>query len=386
MSEPHITLPPLSPDEPLAYSGPDPREVPAGEGELYRRRTRASNLLELAENVDSERRSEISREILALGGPALPALARSAASRKENAAALSRSLIRLLVPDEIGRQIYMGLLREKNSYHVEDGAIQLSRLGYPNLPIERVQRDMDSLGKKAVDFICAEMDIQRKDAKKAANQAPIEVIKHLGTFWRNEGFMGTSDFFYNERNSYIPDVLERRTGLPITMSVVYLALARRAFLSVDGVGLPGHFIVRVAVATKDGEGYTFLDPFNGARPVDLDDCRKRVEAAGQPFIPEEHLKATPARDILTRMCHNLLALFDHNKKALEAERVVTVISHLQPRDPIPYLLRAERRLRRGERKGARADYERARSLDPKGPIGRTAEELLRRMSYENPFQ
>lgn len=370
----------------MPFSGPDPREVPAGEGELFRRRTRAANLLELAENVDSERRSEISREILALGMPALPALSKTAASRSENSAALSRALIRLLVPDEIGRHIYIGLLREKADYRVEDGAVQLARLGHPNLRVDRVIRDIDELGRRARQYVCAEMEISNKDAKKAANNAPIEVIKHLGAFWRNEGFIGSSDFFYNERNSYVPDLLERRTGLPITMAVLYLALARRVFLSADGVGLPGHFITRVAVATKEGAGFTFIDPFHGARPVDLDECRMRVESTGQPFIPDEHLKSTPPRDILTRMCNNLLALFDHNKKSLEAERVVTVISHLQPRDPIPYLLRAERRLRRGEKKGARADYERAKSLDPKGPIGRTAEELLRRMAFENPFQ
>ena len=373
-------------DEPLPFNGPDPREVPAGESEVFRRRTRAVSLLELAENVSAERRAEISREILALGVSALPALAKSAAGRSENAAALSRSLIRLLVPDEIGRQIYVGLLHQKNSYHVEDGAVQLARLGYPNLPVDRVLRDIDALGRKALDYVCSEMGLHKKDAKKAANQDSIEVIKHLGSFWRSEGFIGSNDFFYNERNSYLPDVLERHTGLPIAMSVLYLALARRVFLSVDGVGLPGHFIVRVSVSTKEGDGYTFIDPYHGARPVDLDECRQRVEAMGMPFFAEEHLKATQPRDILTRMCNNLLALFDHDKKALEAERVATVISHLQPQDPIPYLLRAERRLRRGEKKGARADYERARTLDPQGPIGRTAEELLRRLSYENPFQ
>jgi regulator of sirC expression with transglutaminase-like and TPR domain len=156
-------------------------------------------------------------------------------------------------------------------------------------------------------------------------------------------------------------------------------------LSADGVGLPGHFIVRVGIPAQNETQFVLIDPFNGARPIDLEECRIRVESLGQPFVPDEHLKSVPAREILARMCNNLLALFDHQKKILEAERVVTVLSHLQPRDPIPLLLRAERRLRRGERKGARADFERARAMDPNGPVGRTAEELLRRMGYENPF-
>jgi regulator of sirC expression with transglutaminase-like and TPR domain len=144
--------------------------------------------------------------------------------------------------------------------------------------------------------------------------------------------------------------------------------------------------VRVGIGAREEGRYLLIDPFNGGRPVDLDECRVRVESLGQPFLADEHLKAVSARDILTRMCNNLLALFDHQKKTLEAERVVTVICHLQPRDPIPLLLRAERRMRRGERKLARQDFERARALDPNGPVGRTAAELLRRMGYENPFQ
>src|SRR5258708_4390440 len=109
--------------EPLPFAGPDPGELPAGEGELFRRRTRAATLLELAENVDSERRAEIAREILALGECALPALNRAAAGRKENAAALSRSLVRMLIPDEIGREIFFGIARDKQNYRVEIGAI-----------------------------------------------------------------------------------------------------------------------------------------------------------------------------------------------------------------------------------------------------------------------
>lgn len=371
--------------DPLPFSAPDPREMHAGEGELFRRRVRAATLLDLAEHVDAERRSEIAREILVLGEAALPALHRAAASRRENAAALSRSLIRMLLPDEIGREIFTGLARDKGHYRIENGAIQLARLSYPNLPTQRVIRDIDELGRRAGDYVYAHLSIPRNEAKRAANRDAAEVVKGLGSFWRDEGFHGNTENYYSDKNSYMPDILERRTGLPIALSVLYLALARRLYLNAEGVGLPGHFIVRVAVPEKSGERFKLIDPFNGARPVDLNDCRERVEALGQPFVPEEHLKAVSAREILVRMCNNLLALFNHQKKSLESERVATVLSHIQPRDPIPWLLRAERRLRRGDRKGARADFEKARELDSDGPVGRTATEMLERMGYENPF-
>src|SRR5471032_189892 len=93
-------------DLPLPIHAPDPRRLPGPEGELYRRQVRAQVLMDLCEDVNAERRAEIAREILVLGADSMPALARAAASRHENAAALARSLIRLLAPDEIGRQIY----------------------------------------------------------------------------------------------------------------------------------------------------------------------------------------------------------------------------------------------------------------------------------------
>ena len=371
---------------PLPLHATDPRQLPAPEAESFRRRVRAHALMDMCEHVDAERRAEIAREILIMGADALPALSKTAASRHENAAATARSLIRLLVPDEIGRQIYQQMLRDKRNYAVEHGAVLLARLSYPNLPVQRVMRDIDALARKAGGFIYGQLGVERQQAKAVASKQPLDVIRLLGEFWRDEGFHGNVEDYYTDRNSYIPDVLERRTGLPIALSVLYLALARRLFLNVDGVGMPGHFIVRIKVATKEGDQFVLIDPFQGARALNVDDCRQRVESHGQPFVPDEHLKASTAIEILARMCNNLLALFDHQKRALESERVATVLVHIQPRDPVPLLIRAERRLRRNERAGARNDFLRARNLDASGPVGRTAEELLRRMEFENPFR
>ena len=313
-------------------------------------------------------------------------LFKASRSRGEHEAALARSLVRLLVPDEVGRQISDSLRHEKRADAVEYAAALLARLSYPNLRVERVLREIKALANNAAMNVFAVLGVLPDDAKEFAANKPVDVIKKLGQFWRAEGFHGTGDSYYSDRNSYLPDVLERKTGLPIAMSIVYLAVARRLFLDAQGVNMPGHFIVRIRVMTEEGEQFVLVDPFNGARPLNLDDCRRRVEAAGQQFVPDEHLKATPAREILVRMCNNLLALFDHQKKTLEAERVATVLTHLQPRDPIPLLIRAERRLRRGDRRGARRDMASTKRLDPAGPIGRTAEEMLRRMDFEHPFR
>ncbi len=372
--------------DPLPLIPVDPRVLPAPPAEAFRRRVRAHQLLSLCEDVDSERRGEIARELYALGHEAIAAITQAASGEREHTAALARGLMRLMVPDEVGRHIYLAMIREKQDYAVEHGAVHLSRLAYPNLPVQRVLRDIDTLGQRAAEFIHEKLVLPRKEARQAAEERPLEFAKLLAEFWRDEGFHGSSDSYYSDRNSYMPDVLERRTGLPIALSVLFLALARRVHLKAEGVGLPGHFIVRVVLSSDEEGRYLLIDPFNGAAPMALEECKQRVEAAGLPFDPDEHLKVTPPREILARMCNNLLALFDHQKKTLDSERVATVLVHLQPRDPVPLLIRAERRLRRGENRLARTDFEKVRQLDPSGPIGRTAHELLRRMEYENPFR
>jgi regulator of sirC expression with transglutaminase-like and TPR domain len=372
-------------DQPLPLFPPDPSELSSPPGEVFRRQVRAHTLLEAAEFVDAERRAEIGRELLKLGDDALRALQKAAVSRHENSAALARNLIRQMVPNEIGKQLFSGLVQQKNNYAIEEGAALLARLPNPSLSVKRVLRDLEILGNKCRKRVYGDLGIAPDEGKIAVRERTMSLIVKLNMFWRDEGFHGGADSYHGERNSYLPDVLERRTGLPIAMTVPYIALARRLHLEADGVGMPGHFIVRIKVHTKTGDQYVMIDPFIGAQPVDVNDCRQRVESAGHPFSSNEDLTVVPPRDMLIRMCNNLLALFDHQGKPLESERVATVLTHLQPSDPVPLLIRAERRLRRGDRRGARADFGLARKLDPSGPAGRAAWEFLRRMEQESPF-
>ena len=121
------------------------------------------------------------------------------------------------------------------------------------------------------------------------------------------GFAGNESDYYDPRNSMLHQVLGRRTGIPITLSVVYIEVGRRAGLRVEGVGLPGHFIVRA----WEGEGEPVLvDPFNG-RVTDREECQTRLDLIyeGQLALAEEHLRPAGARAILTRMLGNLKAVY-----------------------------------------------------------------------------
>src|SRR4029079_15822868 len=91
--------------------------------------------------------------------------------------------------------------------------------------------------------------------------------------FEEEGFRGNTRGYYDPRNSFLNDVLDRRTGIPITLSTVSIAVGRRAGVAVHGVGLPGHFVVRVVTAAGDA----LVDPFNGGTVLTPQDCQDRLD-------------------------------------------------------------------------------------------------------------
>ena len=119
-----------------------------------------------------------------------------------------------------------------------------------------------------------------------------------------EGFAGNGGDYYDPRNSLLPHVLTRRTGIPITLAVVCMEVGRRAGVPIEGVGMPGHFLVRPV------GGNVLLDVFDGGTEMSLEACEQRFRGLGGtgPFGP--HLLApTPTPAILVRMLENLRGAF-----------------------------------------------------------------------------
>jgi regulator of sirC expression with transglutaminase-like and TPR domain len=183
------------------------------------------------------------------------------------------------------------------------GALVIARIGHPALDPAPSLATLDALAAGIRPRLAASDPPERRAAALA---------RYL---FEEVGFRGNSDDYYDPRNSFLNDVLERRTGIPITLAVVLLEVGRRAGVALEGVGFPGHFLVRVRGCADDH----LLDPFFGGKPIGYDELRERLRAyysasgvpAGgnlQRALPQA-LQSTGTIGILSRMLGNLLAVY-----------------------------------------------------------------------------
>jgi len=150
----------------------------------------------------------------------------------------------------------------------------------------------------------------------------------------DEGFRGNSEDYQDPRNSYLSQVLTRRKGIPITLSVVYLDVARRLGLDAEGIGFPGHFLVRV----RDTGGDHILDVFSGGRPLsdsDLDGLLNRALGENAPSVKSHRGLLRPAThlEILVRMLRNLKSVFFASQDSASALLALEGILSLAPNQP-----------------------------------------------------
>ena len=160
----------------------------------------------------------------------------------------------------------------------------------------------------------------------------IDPIATLNRYLFNDlHFQGNRRFYGDPRNSYLNQVIDRRLGLPITLSVLYIEVARRVGLCVEGVGLPGHFIVR----HLDRTGVRYIDPFHQGRVLSLDECRNLVIdlSNGSLEFQTAMLEPVDTRYILTRMLSNLKNAYVQEQHFDRAVSVVERLLDLSPDDP-----------------------------------------------------
>jgi regulator of sirC expression with transglutaminase-like and TPR domain len=141
-------------------------------------------------------------------------------------------------------------------------------------------------------------------AALAGQRAPLDRGLALAEFlFQAAGFVGNRQDYGDPRNSYLNQVLERRLGIPISLSVIFIEVGARLRLPVRGVGLPGHFVAQV----EGDDGPVYVDPFNGGRVVSVEDCAELVRASAglTGVFDRQWLAPASTREIVVRMLNNL---------------------------------------------------------------------------------
>jgi regulator of sirC expression with transglutaminase-like and TPR domain len=202
-------------------------------------------------------------------------------------------------------------------------ALVVARLEYPSLEAQPWLAAIDRLGEGALARVAA----------AGPADAPLHArVEALNAFlYRERGFTGNRDRYDDPRNSCLNQVLERRTGIPITLAVLYVELARRAGLKAEGVNFPGHFLVRVFPDDEAGEGL-LIDAFHDGAVLEERDCRVLLhkhlgdDAAFSPSL----LARAGRRQVVVRMLLNLKRLYVRMRSFPQARLATHLLVALSP--------------------------------------------------------
>jgi regulator of sirC expression with transglutaminase-like and TPR domain len=214
------------------------------------------------------------------------------------------------------RQLGEVLAREGAGFDLAEAALLVAREEYPDLDVLAYLSRIDALAVR----LGARLD---GGASAAAVVAAANAV-----LFEEEGFRGNVAEYYDPRNSFLNDVLDRRVGVPISLSTVYMEVVRRAGARIDGIGLPGHFIVRV----KGPEGDDALvDPFHGGAVLSIADCQERLDRVhgGRVRLEDSMLRPWGRREIVARMLRNLKAIYtraDDHARTLRTLELLLVIA------------------------------------------------------------
>ncbi|HJV74064.1 MAG TPA: SirB1 family protein [Noviherbaspirillum sp.] len=209
---------------------------------------------------------------------------------------------------------FTSLVQQDDSIPLFEAALAIAQDVEPQLDLAATQAEVDILAAR----------LQRRLAPDASSIQKLRLLNHF--FYRELGFAGNVNNYYDPDNSYLHRVLSTRRGIPISLAVLYMELAQQIGLNVTGISFPGHFLMKLSVQSGD----IVLDPFNGASLT-----REELEERLEPYFEHQSYPgATPLsyylheahpREILVRMLRNLKAVFLEN---MRWQRVLNVQQRL----------------------------------------------------------
>ena len=252
--------------------------------------------------------------------------------------------------------------REDDEINLAEAALLIAAEEYPRLDVEFYLSRLDSFA-----------DLAREHSPDSSDATAVITALNV-TLFEQLGFHGNQESYYDPRNSYLNEVIDRRTGIPITLTLVYMEVARRIGFAVKGVGMPFHFIAK----HEHQDGGLFMDPFNGGRLLGAEGCEALISqmSGGRLELRPEHLQPVTSKQMLTRMLSNLLGIYsstDQRRALAAVDRILLIEPDSQTHIRDRGLLLAAN----GERTTAIVELERYLELAADAPDAEAIREQIR---------
>jgi regulator of sirC expression with transglutaminase-like and TPR domain len=207
---------------------------------------------------------------------------------------------------------------DRGDDHIDLGraALTIALPDYPNLDIAAYLSRVDGLAAEGAQRAGADADGYRS----------LAALKHV--LFTEHGFRGNRDDYYDPKNSFLNEVLERKTGIPISLSVLFIEIGRRIGMDIAGIGFPGHFLVK---CTLPGEEIV-IDPFDGGAVRSADDLERMLRDlyGGHVELTSEFLHPVSKKQILKRMLGNLRAVYLKKNDLVKSLSVLDRLIILDP--------------------------------------------------------
>ena len=219
--------------------------------------------------------------------------------------------------DSPTRDRFREIVREP-AFPLAEAALLVACEEYPELPVQQYLARIEDMAESA-----------RAPIGRASTL--IGRVQALNAYlFEEQGFHGNNDDYYDPRNSFLNDVLDRRTGIPVTLSAVYIEVGRRCGLEVEGVSLPGHFIVRVR--PRRGVDEQLVDPFHAGALLSHEECQARLDRifSGRMRLDPAMLAPCDGRALLARMLRNLKVIYVKAQDYPRALNVLDLLVELEP--------------------------------------------------------
>ena len=280
-------------------------------------RTDIEALVHLLSDQDSRIARQIHQHLVDAGPEAVPFLRNALTNCADlSLATRIRTVIGDIAQADVERHWEALLNTSAPDLDLEAGAFLIARTGDPEMETPPYRQRLDDMA---------------AELRPLSSGTPRQVVRHMNEYlFQTLRFRGNTRQYYDPNNSFLHRVLDDRVGIPISLSVVYLLLGQRLRVPVDGVGLPGHFLVGLRTEP------VFIDCFHQGTMLTEQDCARLLQNHGVEF-DRRYLESCSQAQILARMLRNLIAVYETRQEATEGRRFRRLLTALENREHHPHV-------------------------------------------------